>query len=132
MLGVVVVSVAVAVGIQAFADGRGRADRDALVLDAMRVVTDLQAWKLKPDVAGGGAGADGFTGASFRQAGADVGAGGFYATPTGCLSMGPGSATGVTLTLRPKVAGVCAASSPVVGAVRVSGPAASDIAWAYP
>ena len=63
VLGVVVVSVAIAVGIEAFADGRGRADRDALVLDAMRVVTDLQAWKLKPYVAGGGAGGDGFTGA---------------------------------------------------------------------
>jgi hypothetical protein len=55
VLGIVIVGIAVVAGIQAFSEGKDKADRDAMVTDAMRVISDIQAWKLKPAAFGGGA-----------------------------------------------------------------------------
>jgi len=56
VLGMVIVGIAVVAGIQAFSEGKAKADRDAAVSDAMRLISDIQAWKLKPQAFGGGGG----------------------------------------------------------------------------
>ena len=54
VLGIVIVGIAVVAGIQAFQEGKTKAEQDAAVSDAMRIVSDVQAWKLKPTAFGGG------------------------------------------------------------------------------
>jgi len=54
VLGMVIVGIAVVAGIQAFTEGKAKAETDAAVADAMRVISDLQAWYLKPAAFGGG------------------------------------------------------------------------------
>lgn len=54
VLGIVIVGIAVVAGIQAFSEGKAKAEQDAAVSDAMRIITDIQAWKLKPAAFGGG------------------------------------------------------------------------------
>ena len=56
VLGIVIVGIAVVAGIQAFSEGKSKSARDAAASDAMRIVSDAQAWKLKPQAFGGGAG----------------------------------------------------------------------------
>jgi hypothetical protein len=55
VLGIVIVGLAVVVGIQAFSENQKKANADAMVMDGIRIASDLQAWMLKP-VAFGGAG----------------------------------------------------------------------------
>ena len=55
VLGMVIVGIAVVAGIQAFSEGKEKAARDAAVSDAMRIISDIQAWKMKPAAFGGGA-----------------------------------------------------------------------------
>ncbi|MEZ4699553.1 MAG: hypothetical protein R2834_04420 [Rhodothermales bacterium] len=56
VLGIVIVGLAVVVGIQAFSENKKKANADALVNDGIRIASDAQAWKLKPQAFGGGAG----------------------------------------------------------------------------
>lgn len=58
VLGIVIVGLAVVVGIQAFSENMKKANSDALVNDAVRIASDIQAWKLKPAAFGGGASGD--------------------------------------------------------------------------
>ena len=53
VLGIVIVGLAVVVGINAFSENRIKANADALVTDALRVASDVQAWALKPAQFGG-------------------------------------------------------------------------------
>ena len=53
VLGIVIVGIAVVAGIQAFSEGKQKAEQDAAVSDAMRIISDVQAWKLKPGAFGG-------------------------------------------------------------------------------
>lgn len=55
VLGIVIVGLAVVVGIQAFSENQIKANADALVLDGVRIASDAQAWRLKPQAFGGGA-----------------------------------------------------------------------------
>lgn len=71
VLGIVIVGLAVVVGIQAFSENMKKANSDALVNDAIRIASDLQAWKLKPAAFGGGASGDWST-ADFTKLGYDV------------------------------------------------------------
>ena len=71
VLGIVIVGLAVVVGIQAFGENQSKANADALVNDGVRLASDAQAWKLKPQAFGGGADAAGFTGLSLAQLGYD-------------------------------------------------------------
>jgi hypothetical protein len=73
VLGIVIVGLAVVVGIQAFSENQKKANADALVNDAIRIVSDAQAWKLKPSAFGGGASAANWTGLTFAQIGYKVG-----------------------------------------------------------
>lgn len=73
VLGIVIVGLAVVVGIQAFSENQKKSNADSLVNDAIRIVSDAQAWKLKPSAFGGGASATSWTGLSFGQIGYAVG-----------------------------------------------------------
>ena len=53
VLGIVIVGLAVVVGIQAFSENQKKANADALLLTAMRIATDAQAWLQKPEALGG-------------------------------------------------------------------------------
>ncbi len=56
VLGIVIVGIAVVAGIQAFSEGKVKAENDAVAAEAMRYASDIQAWALKPAAFGGGAG----------------------------------------------------------------------------
>ncbi len=61
VLGIVIVGLAVVAGINAFQENQLKSNKDALVNEAVRIATDIQAWKLKPAAFGGGGGSfDGF------------------------------------------------------------------------
>ena len=73
VLGIVIVGLAVVVGIQAFSENQKKANADALVNDVIRIASDAQAWKLKPQAFGGGASVAGWTGLTLQQLGYTVG-----------------------------------------------------------
>ncbi len=73
VLGIVIVGLAVVVGIQAFSENAKKANADALVNDAIRISSDLQAWKLKPTAFGGGAGETDWGTVDFDQIGYKTG-----------------------------------------------------------
>ena len=130
VLGIVIVGIAVVAGIQAFSEGKEKADRDAIVSDAMRVISDVQAWKLKPSAFGGGADATGFEGVSFAKLGLPDSTGGMYQTSSGCIGLTAGDEAELDLRLRP--AGVtCSESAPQFATVTVKGTRTSDIEWKY-
>ena len=56
VLGIVIVGLAVVVGIQAFGENQKKANADAMTNDVIRIVSDAQAWNLKPAAFGGGNG----------------------------------------------------------------------------
>ena len=56
VLGVVIVGLAVVVGINAFSENQVRSNADAMVTEALRFASDIQAYALKPDQFGGGGG----------------------------------------------------------------------------
>ncbi len=64
VLGIVIVGLAVVVGIQAFSENQKKANADAMVMDGLRVASDLQAWMLKPVAFGGAGNSQDWTGAS--------------------------------------------------------------------
>jgi len=72
VLGIVIVGLAVVVGIQAFSENQIKANQDAMVNDAIRIASDAQAWKLKPQAFGGGANVPGWTGLLLAQLGYTV------------------------------------------------------------
>ncbi len=127
VLGIVIVGIAVVAGITAFTEGKDKADRDAASSDAMRLVSNLQAWKLKPVSSGGGASASGFTGASLSAIGVTV-TNGNYVTPNGCytLTAGTNAVVGVY-----KAASDCTGTGNKIADVTVSGSTSSAVAWAY-
>lgn len=53
VLATVIVGIATVVGIQAFSENSSKSNADAMMQDAVRVASDLQAWKLKPAPFGG-------------------------------------------------------------------------------
>lgn len=102
VLGIVIVGLSVVVGIQAFGENQKKANADALVSDAVRIASDVQAWNLKPTAFGGGGGA--FTGVALSDLGyatadADNGdcAAGQYGNLNGCFTLAEANGT-VTIT----------------------------------
>lgn len=103
VLGIVIVGLAVVVGIQAFTENMKKSNSDALVNDAIRIASDAQAWLLKPQAFGGGAGDGDFTNFSLAQVGystdvADNGdcAAGEYGNLNGCFEVTPGANLQIT------------------------------------
>lgn len=87
VLGIVIVGIAVVAGIQAFSEGRDKAMQDAAISDGMRIISDVQAWMLKPAAFGGGDGAASTVKVSLRSLGYDVAEGAPYATVNGCFEL---------------------------------------------
>ena len=70
VLGIVIVGLAVVVGIQAFGENQKKANSDAMTNDVIRIVSDAQAWNLKPTAFGGGNGS--FVGVTLEKLGYTV------------------------------------------------------------
>ena len=89
VLGIVIVGLAVVVGIQAFGENQKKANADALVNDAIRIASDAQAWKLKPEAFGGGANGDDddFSSFSLQQVGYTVDESGDYTNLNGTFAI---------------------------------------------
>jgi len=56
VLGTVIVGLSVVVGINAFSENQKQSNADAMVTDALRIASDIQAYAAKPDQYGGGGG----------------------------------------------------------------------------
>lgn len=132
VLGMVIVGIAVVAGIQAFSEGKDKADRDAAISDAMRIISDVQAWKLKPGAFGGGGDlADAvFTGVTFNAIGINAaGDGGSsntnYETLNGCYALGTGTANVGQVTVYETD---CTTE---IATVTINGTTPANISWAY-
>lgn len=138
VLGMVIVGIAVVAGIQAFSEGKAKADRDAAVSDAMRLISDVQAWKLKPTAFGGGGGADdnefqnlGSGATAFRAIGIPsdrINNNGQYFTVNGCYTLngGQGGANLGVFFVKPD--STCGEQ---IATVTITGTDPNDIAWSY-
>jgi|SRR5690625_1811949 len=134
VLGIVIVGIAVVAGIQAFSEGKAKAEQDAAISDAMRIISDVQAWKLKPTAFGGG---DNGTPADFAPGGNPVtfaalginqtNTAGKYETLNGCYSL-TGAETGATIVIERKDGNSCGSE---IATVTVNGTGTNNIAWEY-
>ncbi|HYE59467.1 MAG TPA: hypothetical protein VD948_13220 [Rhodothermales bacterium] len=94
VLGNVVVAIAVIAGMAAYTEGDAKADRDAAVVDAMRIATTVQAWSQQPSLMGGGGGS--FEEASFEAiAITPTEVDGGYRTTSGCYYLTGGTSAWV-------------------------------------
>lgn len=134
VLGIVIVGIAVVAGIQAFSEGKAKAERDAAISDAMRIISDTQAWLLKPAAFGGPS--EGSTAVTWQAIGfptASLNTAGDYTTTSGCYTLG-GDADEVELgvytgeTVDEDDGPEC---SEQVATVTITGSNASDIGWVY-
>ena len=53
VLGIVIVGLAVVIGINMFSINQSKANADAMINEALRMASDIQAWALKPGMFGG-------------------------------------------------------------------------------
>lgn len=53
VLGIVIVGIAIVVGINAYAENSVKSNYDAILQDGLRIASDAQAWKAKPELFGG-------------------------------------------------------------------------------
>jgi hypothetical protein len=148
VLGIVIVGIAVVAGIQAFSEGKVKAEQDAAVSDAMRIISDVQAWKLKPGAFGGGADLDDteFTGVHFKSLGYPVTNVESYGTINGCYEL-TGDATSAEIIIfsamtqalvdhdadpgTPDRQETTCTPGTEIATVDVTGPGTDDIAWTY-
>lgn len=133
VLGIVIVGIAVVAGIQAFSEGKVKAEQDAAISDAMRIISDTQAWKLKPSAFGGGASSDDadFQGVSMKALGYPSNP---YITTNGCYNLGVGSATGVDLTIYADTTSSTACNTGTeIATVKISGTGtdSGSLSWLY-
>ncbi len=137
VLGMVIVGIAVVAGIQAFSEGKAKADRDAAVSDAMRLISDIQAWMLKPKAFGGGGDSGDWSNVSFQAIGipsSSLDNSGRYLTLNGCYGLS-GNTTAATLTIYSLTTDnngnrVCDANT-TIATVTIDGTTPDDIAWSY-
>ena len=133
VLGIVIVGIAVVAGIQAFSEGKTKAARDAATSDAMRLISDVQAWKLKPAAFGGGASADNddFQNVSFASLGVkDTSDAGLYVTINGCFELSS-SADDSTVTVYENPNADSSDCENRIAAVVIEGTNGDDIRWEY-
>jgi hypothetical protein len=128
VLGIVIVGIAVVAGIQAFSEGKEKAQRDAAVSDAMRIISDTQAWKLKPTAFGGGdTGTDDadFSDVTFQALGITALQGdGKYATTNGCYNLEGGTDKAVLTVFERN----CTTE---IATVNITGTTSGSIEWKY-
>jgi len=78
VVGVIIVGIAVAVGINMFTESAAQANFDAITSDMIRIASNAQQWYMKPSSMGGGGRT--FTGMTFSKVGCNPGNGnGTYA-----------------------------------------------------
>ncbi len=53
VLGIVIVGIAILVGINAYSENSVKSNWDSLLQDALRMASDAQVWKIKPELLGG-------------------------------------------------------------------------------
>jgi len=134
VLGMVIVGIAVVAGIQAFSEGKAKADRDAAISDAMRLISDIQAWELKPTAFGGGGADEKFNtpagGLTFQALGIDPtkddnpNTSDKYETLSGCFELTTvGEDAELKVYLRD-----CTTQ---IATVTIKGTKTSDIEWSY-
>jgi hypothetical protein len=93
VLGIVIVGLAVVAGINAFEDNQQKSEKDALVNEAMRIATDVQANVAKPSQLGGGGGTEypsDLTQIGYSEEGTSSNP---YTTPWGDVEYTPGSSS---------------------------------------
>jgi len=154
VLGIVIVGIAIVVGINAYAENSVKSNYDAILQDALRIASDAQAWKSKPELFGGQLDTyktdqDNFTGAIFSAWGysqAAIGASGLcYVNLNGEFQITPGATSlvilgqsdqhenqvqlAVTGTLEPDIALTPATAQIQGGAVVSTGAAGSPTAF---
>ncbi len=69
VLATVIIGIAIVVGIRAFTENDAKANADAMVQDAVRMASDIQAWVKKPEPFGGAAALEDWTDATFGDIG---------------------------------------------------------------
>lgn len=153
VLGIVIVGIAVVAGIQAFSEGKQKAEQDAAVSDAMRIISDIQAWKLKPGAFGGGADldagtfGDGTTDVTFKAMGYPVVEATKYATYNGCYELNATGGGGALVTVygdgvteltdhdsdtnTPEIQATTCTAGTEIAEVSVNGVGTDDISWKY-
>ncbi len=148
VLGIVIVGIAVVAGIQAFSEGKSKSERDAAASDAMRIVSDAQAWRLKPQAFGGGAGKDlssyslkfqdlGYPNATTTTVdgqqveGNGVQANGTYKTVSGCYTLSSLQGGIATLSIELLDADGVSCSGEEYARVNIMGTTSNDIIWTY-
>lgn len=140
VLGIVIVGIAVVAGIQAFSEGKDKAEQDAAVSDAMRIISDVQAWELKPQAFGGGQGntdTPTFTSLGYKENVSNSQA--TYRTLNGCytISGGSGQNNGIAdiavhrLGDNEDVTSTGACGGEKIADVVLDGTTPSDISWTY-
>ncbi|MFO8099473.1 MAG: hypothetical protein R6T83_07620 [Salinibacter sp.] len=95
VLATVIVGIATVVGIQAFDQNSAKANADAMLNDAVRIASDIQAWGKKAEPFGGPGDGETFADATFAQIG--YGTGLTYTNTNGTYTIAA-SAPGVTIT----------------------------------
>lgn len=105
VLGIVIVGLATVVGIDSYGENSTKTNWDALLQDSMRIASDGQSWKQKPELFSGSSDAtkedlDDYTGADFFQLGFSgssiTGSGTCYQNLNGTYKLTP-SASGLTI-----------------------------------
>jgi len=69
VLATVIIGIAIVVGIRAFTENDAKANADAMVQDAVRMASDIQAWVKKPEPFGGAGALEDWTDATFGDIG---------------------------------------------------------------
>ena len=130
VLGIVIVGIAVVAGITAFSEGKDKADRDAAAADAMRLVSDVQAWKLKPTAFGGGAdGTTSFASVSLKAIGITPTSGtDVYASTSGCFKLVSAATAQIEVW---KAGSGCTGTGNQIATVSITGTSPSNLSWAY-
>ena len=99
VLGIVIVGLAVVVGINAFSENRIKSNADALVTDALRIASDVQAWALKPGQFGGMLTSQSLADADFDFIGYPASGGGTYSNVNGDFRLETSTACTGTMTV---------------------------------
>lgn len=130
VLGIVIVGLSVVVGINAFGENQRKSNADAMVTDALRIASDVQAWALKPAAFGGNGGWNA-SAAAVQYENIGWGTGATYTNVNGAYALSSSAAaTGCSFTGSPSNPLYINATSTSTGntvCVRVSGTNSDDI-----
>ncbi len=130
VFGIVVVGALVVMGAYAFNQGRTSNHRAMVFQEALQVVGDLQAWKQKPVVLGGGSRARGFRNVTFKtlEYRYTLLSNRVYKTEIGCYML---RTTGDEPHVELILSAPSCAQSDFVSRVTVRGPGPGDLDWQH-